>query len=114
MNKTRAASVIVAVSATVMWMGSAAFAAGGFGVKGFGTPGQTIRIGANVETIPGSGSSTTPSQCFTDRDRDDRTGHPSDHDGDESHSCHHSNASPNMNDGDSDSDDVTSNRCFTD
>src|SRR6266536_4947653 len=40
MNKTRAASVLVAVSATVMWMGTSAFAAGGYSANGFDPSGH--------------------------------------------------------------------------
>jgi len=130
MNKTRAASVLVAVSATVMWMGTSAFAAGGYSANGFDPSGHAIRTGPSVNAALMT-AGAAPSRCFKDRDRDDRTGHPTDHDGDEAHSCHHKNSSAsssattnkndgdhdsddNMNDGDGDSDDVTPSRCFKD
>src|SRR6266487_388813 len=115
MNKTRAASVLVAVSATVMWMGTSAFAAGGYSANGFDPSGHAIRTGPSVNAALMT-AGAAPSRCFKDRDRDDKTGHPSDHDGDEAHSCHHKNssASANKNDGDGDSDDVTPSRCFKD
>src|SRR6266487_923604 len=106
MNKTRAASVLVAVSATVMWMGTSAFAAGGYSANGFDPSGHAIRTGPSVNAALMT-ADAAPSRCFKDRDRDDKTGHPSDHDGDEAHSCHHKNSSASATPNNRDRDDRT-------
>ncbi len=126
MKKSHAASVLVAVSATVMWMGTAAFAATGFAghpLTAAGAAAHSVRalttsatrcdgdhdsddvgcgtanacdgdhdsddVGCGTKSVSGKGDGdhdsddVTPSRhCGTDRDRDDRTGRPSDHDGD--------------------------------
>ena len=130
MKTTFAASVLVAVSATVVWMGTSALAA-----EGSGQPGRTAS--APVARHPAASRCDHdrdaddvhcggPFKCWTDRDRDDRTGSPSDRDGDETTRCHaHPHTHPHaharahahaVNDGDHDSDDVAtpSRHCATD
>ena len=103
MKKSLAASALVAVSATVVWMGTAAFAASGFTGRphiSAGAAAQSVRAisankcdndhdsddvscGTNANDHDHDSDDVTPSRhCWTDRDRDDRTGHPSDRDGD--------------------------------
>ena len=93
MKNTHAASVIVAVCATIMWMGTSALAASG----SHGHAGTASAAAAHVSRDLGARSAAdtdhdsqgvTSAKCWTDRDRDDRTGRPSDHDGDESARCH--------------------------
>ena len=98
MKKTHAASVIVAVCATIMWMGTSALAASG----SHGHAGTASAAAAHANRDLGARSTAgtdhdsqgvTSAKCWTDRDRDDKTGRPSDHDGDESARCHTHHAS---------------------
>ena len=121
MKKAHAVSVLVTVSATVMMMGTPAFAAGLLGRAD-----ASGAVGRAGESVKAKLVDSAPAQlsCWTDRDRDDRTGRPTDHDGDESARCHaHANTNDhdhdhdsddNVNDGDHDSDDAGPSRCFRD
>ena len=80
MKKSHAASVLVAVSATVMWMGTAAFAATGFAGHQLTTAGVTARsvhaIGASATRCDGDHDSDdvscgTTKTCDGDHDSDD-------------------------------------------
>ncbi len=110
MKKAHAVSVLVTVSATVMMMGTPAFAAGLLGRAD-----ASGAVGRAGESVKAKLVDSAPAQlsCWTDRDRDDRTGRPTDHDGDESARCH-AHAHANTNDHDHDSDDAGPSRCFRD
>lgn len=109
MKRSHAASVLVAASATVMWMAAPAFAASGFGGNAAAGSGS----GAHSARALEGNAAGVAARCWTDHDRDDRTGHPTDRDGDESARCH-TRTHATRGDGDHDGDDVSPSRCFTD
>jgi hypothetical protein len=105
MQKAHAAGVVAGACATVMMLGTPAFAVGGFPVRtsAYRTAGRALEP---VETgLTGVTTAQAALSCWSDRDHDDRTGHPTDHDGDESARCH-AHININVNDGDHDSDDT--------
>ena len=169
MKRTYAASVLVAVGATIMWMGTSAYAADGFAghiPTTSAKPVKSTKTAKAVKSVKAAHHSagpskcdgdhdvddhgcagavdankcdgdhdsddvscpTSPKSCWTDRDRDDRTGRPTDRDGDESTHCHprphaigaDSHQAKRVHaaraDGDGDADDVTkaARRCSKD
>jgi hypothetical protein len=75
-------------------MGTSALAADGFAGHAGTTSGTVAHHSVKPNRCDGDhdaddiGCGKSNDKCWTDRDRDDRTGRPSDHDGDENARCH--------------------------
>ncbi len=110
MRRTYAASILVAVGATIMWMGTSAYAADGFAghtpitsaktVKSI----KTVKSVKSVKSVKAAHHSAGPSKCDGDHDADD-------------HGCPGA-VNANKCDGDRDSDDAgcptSPKSCWTD